>query len=882
METDYYLAADKRFFEPFDARPVEASDYLDYVSAAIDDGWRIIRKGIWINCLSDKNALPMQGFKIHLSSVPQDSVRLLQVTAAYLIKRGVSFKFLADMKTLKMTSAKSWTRGGSGKFITIYPLDFAQFKLLLEELEPLTREFRGPYILSDRRYKDSKVLYYRFGGIKMNARLQADGSLLPVLIAPDGRELEDARNPTYGLPAWVEEPFPAAKDPNEGAALNNGRYTVEKALQFSNSGGVYIALDSVTGKRVVLKEARAHVYNFFDDADAADMLRHEFALLKRLEDCGAAPKPIELFQEWEHLFLAEEYFEGYLPLRKFSAQASVFLETRPTREKIAQYLKNDLLIVSQLAAIVDAMHARGVVWGDISFNNILVDPATLDVKIIDLESAHVMGSETKHRIITPGFFDAAQSIEAAPTVADDYYGVGSVLLFLLTHVNGILGLKPRVWKEMLAEVARDFGLPPELARVVSSLLSEDASRRPKPSALIAESMSCFDKIGEIRFESEDYAASFPRAEMSEMVHEICRFVKANADLHRKDRLFPADAMVYQTNPLGLAHGAAGVLYGLSKVEGSVAPELSDWLTKTDASADGYPPGLFHGLAGIAWALLEMGQVPEAEATLAKSFDHPLLAVSPDLYHGIAGWGMANLKFWLKTKNQTYLDRAQEVGRALLKTAQTSEDGLYWPTKDGVVHYGLGHGASGIGLFLLYLDRAVGGGRYEEAAVKAFDYDLAQAVEMPGGGLSWRRSDEILKIVYPYLKSGSAGVGVVALRFLKAIKNPRYRDIIEKIHIDCDRKYTVFPGRNEGLAGLGEFLLDAYLETGDKKYLNSAYRAATGLKIFCMREKEGAAFPGSGLTRVSCDLATGSIGIALFLDRLQRPRSADFLLDELLS
>lgn len=878
METDYYLAADKRFYEPIDARAVEAADYLDFVSGRIDAEWMIVRKGIWINCHRRKNRLPVQGWKIHLSTVPKESKQLLEAAAGFLIAEGVSFKFLADVRTVRMTNGKGWSRGASGKFITIYPADFPEFQRLLEALDALTREFVGPYILSDRRYKDSKVLYYRYGGIQPNSRLQPDGRMAPVLVAPDGREVEDLRLPTYRLPDWVTEPFPGNAGPAAGGALA-GRYAIEKALHFSNTGGVYLALDAVTGKKVVLKEARAHVHGFSDSSDAAELLREEYAVLERLADTGAAPRPVELFEEWEHLFLVEEYLEGYESIKRFAARGGAFLETRPTGPKIASALARELDIVRRLAAVVDVLHERGVVWGDISFNNVLVNPETLDVKIIDLESAQRLDAPRRPAIVTPGFYDARRPVNEPPTVEDDYYGVGAVLLFLVSHSNWLLGLKPRAGDEMLAELSRDFGLPPAVRRIVDGLMHETPSRREKPSALLERERAELESFGEGLF-GRPVDAESGRAALESLIVRTCAFMKANAEPRRKDRLFPADSAVFETNPLGLAHGAAGALYALRKIEGRVAPELIDWLASVEPSADALPPGLYHGLSGVAWALLDLGRGQAAAAALDKCSGHALLRRSPDLYHGLAGWGMTNLHFWRMTGDPRRLEAAREAGEALLSAAEDREQGLCWPGKDGAVPFGLAHGASGIGLFLLYLDRAAGGG-FETAARRALDFDIAQAMETDNGGLSWSRGSDGKMLALPYWKYGSAGVGVAALRFYKATGLERYRDLVEKIFVDCDRKYAVYPGRNDGLAGIGEFLLDAFLETGDVKFRDSALRLARGIELFAIEDGDGAAFPGNGLSRISCDLATGAAGIALFLDRLARPRPADFMLDELL-
>lgn len=880
METPYYLAADRRFFETYDRRPVADEEFVGLVRRAAGRGWELARRGIWVHCMPEGARLPLQGWKIHLSSTPQDAEALLNVAAGFLISEGVPFKFLADAATLRMTGAKSWARGASGKFITVYPADAARFRALLEGLAPLTASFRGPYILSDRRYPGSRVLHYRYGGIRLKTRLEADGRRTPVLVTPGGDAVADERKPFFKLPDWERDPF-AASDEGGAPGLLGGRFAVEKALHFSNTGGVYVARDSATGARVVLKEARPDVHGFTPDADAFELLRREHEVLRRVEPTGAAPKPIGLFKEWEHLFLAEEYLADFVPLLRFSSRASLFLETAPTREKVAAHLRRELAVVRNLAAAVEALHDVGVVLGDISFNNVLVHPETLAVKVLDLESAQMEGLAPLPRIMTPGFADPAKKAAAAAAVADDYYAVGAILLFLLTRVNGLLGLKPGAWREVLAGMTADFGLPAAYTRALEDLLGAEAGSRSRPSALLASLPADAESVARPGL-LEAGRADPARAEAAaRAVAQVCRFIKATADPGREDRLFPADPLVFETNPAGLAHGAAGVLVALRRIEGTVDEELVDWLQRRGTAAESCPPGLYSGSAGVAWALSELGRHEEAEALLKAGEEHPLLGGSAGLYDGLAGWGLANIRFWLKTGERRWLRNASDAGRRLLGSAAESPAGLSWRETDGSVQYGLGHGASGVGLFLLSLDRALGGGPFAEGAERALAFDLANATASESGSLSWRRASVGRNTLYPYLRHGSAGVGAVCLRFWKATGDDRYRRAVDGAALDCDRKYAAFPGRNEGLAGLGEFLLDAFLFTGEGRFLEGARRAAAGLELFQVRQEEGLAYPGNGLGRLSCDLATGSAGVALFQDRLLRPRPADFFVDEVL-
>src|ERR1700760_4259188 len=134
---------------------------------------------------------------------------------------------------------KRWNRGGSGKFMTIYPRDLEQFKHLVARMDERTRDLDGPYILSDRRYKDSKVVYYRYGTMLPQSALSSDGRRISVLIGADGQLVEDKRNPEYVLPPWAKDPFVAEETPQRHTGpvfLNGGKYRIDHPIAFSNSG----------------------------------------------------------------------------------------------------------------------------------------------------------------------------------------------------------------------------------------------------------------------------------------------------------------------------------------------------------------------------------------------------------------------------------------------------------------------------------------------------------------------------------------------------------------------------------------------------------------------------------------------------------------------
>lgn len=362
---------------------------------------------------------------------------------------------------------------------------------------------------------------------------------------------------------------------------------------------------------------------------------------------------------------------------------------------------------------------------------------------------------------------------------------------------------------------------------------------------------------------------------------MIQYIQVVASYGRKDRLFPGDPRLLRTNPLSIAYGACGIAFVLNRIQGYVPQEMINWILARRKTHQTYAPGLYVGLAGIAWAMFEIGLHEDAEKVLRAAYTHPLLYASPDLFYGVAGWGLASLAFFSQTQDEFYLDKAKEAGNHLISVHKRDEKGVYWVSDEGTP-LGYAFGASGISLFLLYLYAVTRTSDFIDLGRAALEFDINNGQPTDDGGITWKRIADKGRIVYPYWMYGSAGIGSVVLRYYTFVREERYKLLLFKIYRDAFRKYSIFPSLFLGLAGKGEFLLDLYRFIGDPEFLDAAYRAATGISLYKIPRAEGLAFPGEGLRRISCDYGTGSAGIAHFFHRLTHPTmSTAFNLDKLL-
>ncbi len=866
---------DSVYHESFDRYAPRQSSFYELVSSRLPAGWELKRQHLWFYCFNPQNLLPQQGWKIHISARLSDAYKVLDRVSEVLFRRhDINFKFALDAPVLQLINSKNFSRGSSAKFITIYPPNDHCFLDVIEHLHQKLNGLMGPYILSDHRYKTSSTVFYRYGGMQLYDVLNVKGERVPMLIAPDGKQVPDQRAPYPVTAEWASAPLiqhEATDDDKEASqTLKQGRYEIESVIDFSNAGGVYKAFDHVSQRPVLIKEARPFINESPDGRDAIAQLKKEYRLLAAVADTGIAPVPVDLFQEWEHWFLVEEYIDGMV-LSSHSAAHNVLLRTRPGQIDFEEWHRIFREICLNLIRIVEVLHDRGIVFADLSPSNVMVLTGQTCLKIIDFEGAHQKGVDCPTGLYTAGFASPDRLSGTAGAIEDDYYSLGAVLFSYLFPWNGLFHFSADSPARLMQSICRDSRLPKNVTNMVLGLINHDRKQRSTPAHL--------RQLLEQKLEAQ---AEPPCADIainySTVLKRMVDHWQSTADFERDDRLFPADPKLFSTNPLSLAFGACGVAYAWHRIHGEVPTQVLQWIQRKTLTPQSYPPGLYVGLAGIAWSLLEIGLLAEAERAMRLIDGHPLAYETCDLFYGTAGWGMASLRLWMATQNSFYLSLAEKAGAHLIKQCREDERGCHWGESSDTP-LGLAHGSSGIALFLLYLYLATRHEKYLAVGERALDFDLSFGIGTKDGGLTWAKSAASSSPVYPYWQHGSAGVGIATARYCRLLGETRLQGILEKIYLDADRRYSVFAGRFTGLAGIGDFLLDMHDLTSQDRYLHSARRLAEGMMNLQV-EHSGIAFPGSSLSRLSSDFGTGGAGIALFLNRLTGRQQNDFMLDAL--
>lgn len=871
VEKSPYLGSDERFYELSYSRYTPRDDLHSIVAEAIETAglaWRIQRSGVWSHLITDGNPavgdLPPQGWKIHLSATEANCRQILQTVARIALQERVKFKFANDIDTMRMMSSKRWPRGGSGKFITLYPLDRARFEVFIEKLYVVLKNESGSYILSDRRYKDCRCLYYRYGGMRQIYRMDFIGRVLPMLVTPNGDHIPDQRNPFFEVPPWEQDPFPAGDEGGE-MALKDGRYLVRRALGFSNTGGVYLAIDQITGAEVVIKEARPHVEMHGNGLDATSRLVREQRNLELLGPLGVSPVVLDAFRDWENAYLVEERLEAF-DLRELMLKHSPLMKSKPTAQDGRDYYAMCVKIFTGLLNAVDRAHQAAVVVGDISPSNIMIDKVTLSVRLIDLEAAFLADGGESDDIYTPGFRRIVKGRRKTSSFTDDKYAVAAVMFYCMFPLTAMAYIRADLFETVLPVMVEDIGWSETpMPAVILGLVGDQLT--------LVEAAGLLAQPGHVH---APYAApQRPVPRVTDSILRLLAFMDAHSRIDPQQTLFPVDPFAHSTNAMSLGFGATGVIHAYH-VAGHVPPQAvlaryAEELHALDRTT--MPPGFLTGLAGIAWSALSRGEVELARDLLGTAAASSLLRDHHSLYYGMAGIGLAHLAAYHVTADGAFLHTALALAQRLAATVQRSERGTYWPDVGGI-RIGMGYGQAGVALFLLRLSQQTGDPSWRTLGLQALQHDLSYGFELEPGVTTFPHAPEELNTYEPYLEQGTAGIAKVSIRY------GLWEDV-DRLLNDCHRKYSGFCGLIYGLAGMLDVFVDAYLYSGDAKYLQMAARPYQGIvDLYLFEEGDTLAVPGENLFRISFDHATGMAGVVRALHRYARPTGDEFFLDEI--
>ncbi|MGR6740666.1 class III lanthionine synthetase LanKC [Microbacterium sp. F1-18] len=810
--------------------PEDTHRYAPATAASWAD-WRRSRRHPWTVWMPPEPHLPDQGWKVHVTALPDAAAAVLEIVSAYCHRHGVAFKHLVDKRALDAVLAKDAGRSGAGKFITLYPPSVERLEHCLVTLDEALGGRPGPYILSDLRW-NAGPLFVRYGAFT-DHEVIVDGEAVAAVRDPrSGTWVPDRREAGFHVPPWVELPGFLQR---QLEALGNeppaGFPEITGALHYSNAGGVYTGI--LDGAPVIVKEARPFAGWTPDGRDAVARLRDEERTLRALGGVVRVPEVRASFDAHGHRFIVLEQLPGQ-PLDRVVSTTSPLTAAVSTAEERHAYRDRMLLVLDALRREISRLHASGRTHGDLHPANVLVD-ADGSVGLIDLEMSVPAASRAAAVLGAAGF---ALPDETDP-VRRDEHALACIELHVFLPLTSVLALQPAKARSLVTEAAATFDLPRDWSERVAARLSHERGDDSRGGG---------------------HRLSHPTS--TPTIKQVAEQLLADATPHRLDRLWPGDPRQFREPRFSLAHGALGVALALGAAGIALPAELRTWVEQSISEAwDDHPRlGLMDGAAGAIWACRRLGFIAEA-STLRERLHGVDLAdatVGSDLASGLPGIGLALLA---EPGDPGALEPAIAIVDRLserwgLIGADAPPAPVVSPRRGGLMG-----GASGTALLALRLFERTRDRRFLEIARRALAVDLRSLRRDSDGSLQVDQGWRLL----PYLAHGSAGIGLVLAQYLSHEPDDELHDALRGIIRAASAPFVVQPGLFAGRAGLAIFL-QSLEATGhaSAETVRARDHHLSQMRLHALEAPAGVRVVGDGMLRASCDLATGAAGVLLAL------------------
>jgi serine/threonine protein kinase len=259
-----------------------------------------------------------------------------------------------------------------------------------------------------------------------------------------------------------------------------GRYIVVGDLGSGGQADVYRVIDAELGRYLVLKLSRR-------PAGSAEVQRDtliaEGRLLAELDHPGLV-RILDIGIHDGRAYLVLEHVSGR-NLKQY------YEDRRPTPRDAA-------LLIAEVCRVVSYAHRNGVVHGDITPHNILIDGAgrarLIDFGLARIENAWGEGAGISGG--TPEFLPPEMSPlgggpeRAAPS--SDVFGLGATLYWLLTGSapffapTGVQALERSQRCDIDVEALQRARVPSRILRICLQSLAADPTKRPTPDAMADE------------------------------------------------------------------------------------------------------------------------------------------------------------------------------------------------------------------------------------------------------------------------------------------------------------------------------------------------------------------------------------------------------------
>ncbi len=324
-----------------------------------------------------------------------------------------------------------------GRSITIYTGKQEVTETVIQRLSPLTDKYLGPQVLDTVRVE--KVLYVSYLVFQEQKGDDEEVKWKFALNVPSIKKFPFKINDKYKY--WKRK------------RLLKKRFVPLVLISRSPKGDLLKAID-IKGFRFdwcFVKEGKSNVFIDRHGRDISDRFKWQKRLLKELQDDVPMPRFVDYFEQDEECYLVMEYLEGI----SLSEKIEKIHSNRKWDDLLFSEQQQLIVYFLQAVDILRRMHKKGYVHRDATASNFMILPGG-KLYTIDLELSFNLNTNEPlwpFSLGSFGYISPEQARVEQPTIKEDVYSVGALLLFTWTghHPSYFIDLNHEINMSKLEE-----------------------------------------------------------------------------------------------------------------------------------------------------------------------------------------------------------------------------------------------------------------------------------------------------------------------------------------------------------------------------------------------------------------------------------------------